>query len=153
MQGVDSDQDSEEFRADDSMIGVVIGNWSIAASTQQRWWGPGWDGSLILGNNARPIPSLVLDRVFTDGFESKWLSWIGPWDLNVMFGQLEKERVVPNAQFFGMRVQLPADTVAGDRNLALGAMVRRWQAVRAGYVYRPVFRQRQHRRCWYRCRQ
>ncbi|MGB5471302.1 MAG: capsule assembly Wzi family protein, partial [Woeseiaceae bacterium] len=51
VQGVDSDQDSEEFRADDSMIGVVIGNWSIAASTQQRWWGPGWDGSLILGNN------------------------------------------------------------------------------------------------------
>ena len=103
FQATDSDQDSEELRADDSMIGAVIGNWSIAASTQQRWWGPGWDGSLILGNNARPIPSLVVDRVFTDGFESKWLSWIGPWDLNVMFGQLESERAVPDAQFFGMR--------------------------------------------------
>jgi len=103
VQGVDSDQDDHEFRADDSMIGVVLGNWSIAASTQQRWWGPGWDGSLILGNNARPFPSLTIDRVFTDRIRSKWLSWLGPWDLSVMFGQLEKERVVPNAQFFGIR--------------------------------------------------
>jgi len=104
VQGVDSDQDDDEARADDSMIGVVIGNWSVAASTQQRWWGPGWDGSLILSDNARPIPSLVIDRVFTDGFENKWLSWIGPWDLNVMFGQLESERAVPDARFFAMRL-------------------------------------------------
>ncbi|MDH5622515.1 MAG: capsule assembly Wzi family protein, partial [Gammaproteobacteria bacterium] len=55
---VDSDHDNDEFRVDDSLIGVVVGNWSVAASTQQRWWGPGWDGSLILSNNARPIPSL-----------------------------------------------------------------------------------------------
>jgi Capsule assembly protein Wzi len=103
VQGVDSDQDSDEVRADESLIGVVVGNWSVAASTQQRWWGPGWDGSLILSNNARPIPSLTIDRVFTDAFETKWLSWLGPWDFSVMFGQLEKERAVPNAQFFGMR--------------------------------------------------
>ena len=103
VQGVDSDQDSDEVRADESLIGVVVGNWSVAASTQQRWWGPSWDGSLILSNNARPIPSLTIDRVFTDAFETKWLSWLGPWDFSVMFGQLEKERAVPNAQFFGMR--------------------------------------------------
>ena len=103
IQGVDSDQDKDEFRADDSMIGVVVGNWSIAASTQQRWWGPGWDGSLILSNNARPFPSLTIDRVFTDAFRTKWLSWLGPWDLSVIFGQLEKERAIPDAQFFGMR--------------------------------------------------
>ena len=103
MQGVDSDQDDDEFRADDSLIGAVIGNWSVAASTQQRWWGPGWDGSLILGNNARPIPSISIDRVFTDAFKSKWLSWLGPWDLSLMFGELEEERAVPNAQFFGVR--------------------------------------------------
>ena len=103
LQGVDSDQDSSELRADDSLIGVVVGNWSIAASTQQRWWGPGSDGSLILSNNARPIPALTVDRVFNDAFATRWLSWLGPWDFSMMFGQLEKERVVPNAQFFGMR--------------------------------------------------
>jgi hypothetical protein len=103
VQGVDSEQDDDEFRADGSSIGVVAGNWSIAASTMDRWWGPGLDGSLILSNNARPFPALTIDRVFTDEFETRWLSWLGPWDLSVMFGQLEKERHVPNAQFFGMR--------------------------------------------------
>ena len=92
------------MRADGSQLGVDLGNWSIAASTYDHWWGPGWDGSLILSNNARPIPSLIVGRNRTQAFESKWLSWMGPWDLQVMFGQLEEERAVPNAQFFGMRL-------------------------------------------------
>lgn len=48
--------DDDDIRFDDVMIGVVAGNWSVSASTQQRWWGPSWDGSLILSNNARPMP-------------------------------------------------------------------------------------------------
>ena len=102
-QYVDSAQDDEDVRFDNSMLGVVAGNWSIAASTQQRWWGPGWDGSIILSNNARPFPFLVVDRLFTDAFGTKWLSWLGPWDFSMMFGQLEKERHIPNTKFFGMR--------------------------------------------------
>ncbi len=101
---VDQPVDGEDLRADGSQIGVDLGNWSIAASTMDRWWGPGWDGSLILSNNARPIPSLTIGRNRTTAFETKWLSWIGPWDLNVIFGQLEEERAVPNAQFFGLRM-------------------------------------------------
>ncbi len=104
LSAVDKPSDGEDARADGSQIGVDLGNWSIAASTMDRWWGPGWDGSLILSNNARPIPALTIGRNQTNEFESKWLSWIGPWDMNVIFGQLEKEGVVPNAQFFGMRI-------------------------------------------------
>ena len=103
VQYVDSDQDDEDFRYDDSMLGIVLDNYSVTASTMQRWWGPGWDGSLILSNNARPMPSLTIDRVFTDAFETKWLSWLGPWDLSIMFGQMEEERHIPNTKFFGMR--------------------------------------------------
>jgi hypothetical protein len=103
LQGVDSEQDNAEGRLDNSLLGVVVGNWSVAASTQDRWWGPGWDGSLILSNNARPIPSITIDRIFTDPFQTPLLSWLGPWDFSVMFGQLESDRAVPNAQFFGMR--------------------------------------------------
>jgi len=69
-----------------------------------RWWGPGWDGSLILSNNARPIPAITLGRNHTQAFKSKWLSWIGPWDVEVIWGQMEEDRFVPNARFFGMRV-------------------------------------------------
>lgn len=96
--------DGNEFRADGSQIGVALGNFSLAASTMDRWWGPGWDGSLILSNNARPIPAISIDRIFTDPFDSKWLRWLGPWDLVAHFGQFESDRHIPNARFFGMRV-------------------------------------------------
>jgi len=108
---VDAEGD-DDVRIDGSHLGVALGNWEFAASTRQRWWGPSWDGSLILSNNARPFPSLVLDRTRTDAFETKWLSWLGPWDLVVMFGLLEEERYVPNAQFFGMRFNFrPVDSL------------------------------------------
>ncbi|MEM1176429.1 MAG: capsule assembly Wzi family protein, partial [Pseudomonadota bacterium] len=103
LQYVDDQSDNDEVRFDNSMLGAVAGNWSVTVNTLDRWWGPGYDGSLILSNNARPIPSLVLDRIYTDPFKTKWLSWLGPWDFSVLFGQLEENRAVPNARFFGMR--------------------------------------------------
>ena len=44
---VDDPVDGEDVRGDGSQIGVDFGNWSVAASTMDRWWGPGWDGSLL----------------------------------------------------------------------------------------------------------
>jgi len=102
-QAVDSPPDGKDFRADGSMIGLMLGNYSFTVNTLDRWWGPGWDGSLILSNNARPMPALSIDRNFTDAFHTKWLSWIGPWDLSVHFAQMESDRHVPNTRFFGMR--------------------------------------------------
>lgn len=100
---VDSPADGEEVRADGSVAAISLGNFAFAASTLSRWWGPGWDGSLILSGNARPIPALTIDRTFTDAFESRWLGWIGPWDLSVMMGQMESERAVPDTRLFGLR--------------------------------------------------
>ncbi|MGI9204986.1 MAG: capsule assembly Wzi family protein [Woeseiaceae bacterium] len=102
-QVVDDASDGERYRADGSSIAALLGNFSVSANTLDRWWGPGWDGSLILSNNARPIPSISIDRNFTDAFESKWLSWLGPWDLAVHYGQFETDRQIPNARFFGLR--------------------------------------------------
>ena len=102
-QYVDSEFDDDEFRADNSLIGVTVGNWALSASTMERWWGPGLDGSLILSNSARPMPAVMLDRTFNDPFESRWLRWLGTWDLSAMFGWLDDERVVDDAKFFGLR--------------------------------------------------
>ncbi len=101
---VDSPSDGKDFRPDGSMLGLDLGNWTIAASTMDRWWGPGWDGSLILSNNARPVPALTLSRNHTSPFQTKWLNWIGPWDFSLIWGQLETDRAIPKARFFGMRV-------------------------------------------------
>lgn len=102
-QAVASPADDRELRADGSILGIAVGNFSVAASTMDRWWGPGWDSSLILSTNARPIPALTIDRVFTRPFRSRWLRWLGPWDLSVLFGQMESARSVPDTRFFGLR--------------------------------------------------
>lgn len=103
-QWVDDPVDGDEWRVDGSYLGIALGNWMLSASAMDRWWGPGWQGSLILGNNARPIPAFTLERNLTTPFETKWLSWIGNWDLSVMYGFLEEERDVPNAHYFAMRL-------------------------------------------------
>ena len=46
----------EGFALDGSYIAARLGNWSASFGQVERWWGPGWDGSLILSTNARPIP-------------------------------------------------------------------------------------------------
>jgi hypothetical protein len=102
-QATSSPDDGEEFRADGSHIALILGNYAIAASTLDRWWGPGWDGSLILSSNARPIPAVTIDRSFTEPFATRWLSWIGPWDVSVLFGRMESDREVADAQIFGFR--------------------------------------------------
>lgn len=101
---VDQSNGSGETRMDNSFLGVAIGNYQLSVNTLDRWWGPGWDGSIILSNNARPIPAISVDRNFTDAFKSPWLSWLGPWDVSAMMGQLESDRHVPDTLFFGMRL-------------------------------------------------
>ncbi len=71
VSAVDNPADGEDVRADGSQLGVDLGNWSMAASTMDRWWGPGWDGSLILSNNARPIPSFTIGRNRTQALQAE----------------------------------------------------------------------------------
>jgi hypothetical protein len=102
---VASPDDDKQFRADGSYIGVNVGNFMISAGFMERWWGPGWDGSLVLSTNARPIPSITLERNYTDPFKTKWLSWIGPWRASVALGETEGHDVaVPNVKFMAARV-------------------------------------------------
>lgn len=56
-------QDGQSLRPDGSYLAAQVGNWAWSAGWLDRWWGPGWDGSLIWSNNARPIPGIAVDRV------------------------------------------------------------------------------------------
>ncbi|MEL6367050.1 MAG: capsule assembly Wzi family protein [Pseudomonadota bacterium] len=104
INAVSSPDDDDDIRLDGSYVGLQLGNYMISAGALERWWGPGYDGSIILGNNQRPIPAFSVERNDTAPFRSKWLSWIGPWDASLVWGQLENDRAVPNARFLGLRV-------------------------------------------------
>jgi hypothetical protein len=97
--------DDETVRLDGTYVAGKFGNWIVTLGAQERWWGSGWEGSLILSNNARPVPAIALDRAVSDPFESKWLRWIGPWRLTTFMGRMEGDREdYDHPLMFGMRV-------------------------------------------------
>ncbi len=100
---VNDPSDDRELRLDGSYAGVALGNWMISAGAVDRWWGPGWGGSLILSTNARPVPAISINRNYADPLDIRFLRWVGPWTLNAFMGQLESDREVPEARLFGVR--------------------------------------------------
>nr|WP_256489338.1 capsule assembly Wzi family protein [Pleionea sp. CnH1-48] len=94
------DDDDKHF--DGSYLAGVIGNWVIAGGYIEKWWGPSWNSSLILSNNARPVPGILLQRNYSDPFETPILSWVGPWTMNAFVGQLNDSRTISDAKLLGM---------------------------------------------------
>ena len=63
LYGIENDwkgRKDDGIQLDGSYISARLGNWSTTFGQVDRWWGPGWDGSLILSTNARPIPAISL---------------------------------------------------------------------------------------------
>lgn len=100
-----SHPNDSNFRLDESYIATNLGNWKFTVGQQSRYWGPGWDGSLILSNNARPFPAISVENVLSK-HESKYLKWLGHTKLHAFVGQLESDRGVPNANILGTRVTI-----------------------------------------------
>jgi hypothetical protein len=117
--GVADASDGKSLRPDDSYLGMALGNWMLSAGYQKRWWGPGWEGSQILGTNARPFPHAALQRNRSTPFESKWLSWIGPWNLTGFVGWLDDDREIMDAMLAGGRLSFRPDPW-GIHGLELG---------------------------------
>ncbi|MGI2258554.1 capsule assembly Wzi family protein [Shewanella sp. GXUN23E] len=93
----------KEFRLEESYVAAVLGNWVMTAGTLSQWWGPGFDTGLIKTSNARPMPTVMISRNDAHGFETPWLSWIGPWTLSAGVSMFEKERYAPHALLWNMR--------------------------------------------------
>jgi len=92
--------DGDELRADGSQATVQWGNWLLSANTLDRWWGPGHEGSLILSNNARPMPTVMVERAEARPFETDWLNWLGPWRMNFGISQMENSRADIDSPLF-----------------------------------------------------
>lgn len=95
--------DGDELRPDGTYVGIALGNWMLSAGWQERWWGPGRESSLILSTNARPAPGIAIQRNVSSAFQTRWLSWMGPWAFTSFMDVLDDERIVKDTWLFGMR--------------------------------------------------
>lgn len=112
--------DGQQLRPDGSYLAAATGNWLWSGGWQDRWWGGGYDGSLELSSNARPVFALSLDRQRSMPFETRWLSWLGPWTVGSFMGALEGSRPDSNhALLWGFRAAarpLPGLEISLTRN-------------------------------------
>lgn len=95
--------DKQHLVLDDSYVAQRVGAAVVYAGYKTHWWGPGWISALSLSNNARPMPQVGITRAGTDAFESPWLSWIGPWQIEMFVGLLDGPRVATNTAYTAVR--------------------------------------------------
>ncbi len=82
-------QPGKDVHFDNSYLAQALGNWVIYGGTLDQWWGGGWDAGMLLSNNARPYPRVGIQRLNPKPFETRWLSWLGPWNVNITAGRLD----------------------------------------------------------------
>lgn len=85
------------------LAGKLWNQWLIAGQIP-TYWGPGHEGSLIRGDASRPVYGLTMQRAEQQAFETKWLSWIGPWQYQAFAGQLDDYHAIPDAKLLGFRL-------------------------------------------------
>ncbi|MDH1069418.1 capsule assembly Wzi family protein [Acinetobacter johnsonii] len=94
----------QDVNVEGSYIAGKLWNQWLIAGQIPTYWGPGHDGSLIRGDASRPVYGLTMQRAEQQAFETKWLSWIGPWQYQAFAGQLDDYHAIPDAKLLGFRL-------------------------------------------------
>lgn len=116
---IDHDQD---INVEGSYLAGKIWNQWIIAGQIPTYWGPGHEGSLIRGDASRPVYGVTVQRALQTPFETKWLSWIGPWQYQAFAGRLDDYKAVPDTNLMGLRLTAqpwPALEVGASRTFQI----------------------------------
>ncbi len=98
--------DGQTLLLDGTYIAKQLGNTAVYAGYMTHWWGPGWISALSLSNNARPIPQIGISRIGTMPSNSKWLSWMGPWQAEFFLGELRGDMIPNHTLVDGLRLSI-----------------------------------------------
>lgn len=89
---------------------VGMAGWNVQAFAHQHWWGPAWQSSLVNGHNNPAWLGVGIQRGSVAPSESGWLSWMGPWNLDVFVAKAQDPVVVQQQAtgllFSGLRLTL-----------------------------------------------
>jgi hypothetical protein len=97
-------QEQGRLRLEDSALVTEAFGIELQAFSRRNWWGPGWQSSLTLSNNAPAFNGFGLQRASGSRSESPWLSWLGPWNYDMFIGRTEDGPGFSKPYFFGQRL-------------------------------------------------
>ncbi|MEQ9862144.1 capsule assembly Wzi family protein [Pectobacterium cacticida] len=106
LEGNQNIQDRSNGNVDGSYAAVKIFNQWLSFGKVSQWWGPGYEGSLIRSDAARPVTGFLLQRADQSPFATPWLSWLGRWQYQLSAGQLDQYSAVPDAKIIGGRLSI-----------------------------------------------
>jgi hypothetical protein len=86
--GYRTNQVGADYHFEPSYAVLSVGNWAIYGGYVEQYWGPGYDGAIVIGNSARPFPKVGFQRLYPYKPRPKFLRWIGPWRFNAWGGVL-----------------------------------------------------------------
>ncbi len=107
--------DGDETRFDESYVAAFMGNWVLSLGRQNRWYGPTWDTSLSLTNNARPITAVTISRKSAEPFIIPFTEFDIPWTVTSFMGKMDDERTIKDTLLWGFRLNFKP-----FKNLELG---------------------------------
>ncbi len=126
---------------------VVLGaaSWiDVVAGTDSQWWGPGYNGAILLSDNAAPPPMLKVTSPQTltlPGF----FKFLGPFQYSMFVAQLENDRSdFPRPYLWGLRMTFkphPAIEIGLERTALLGGSGR---PLTSSTVIQSIFGSREH---------
>jgi membrane-associated phospholipid phosphatase len=96
--------EDRKLRLDDSALVTELAGIELQAWSHRSWWGPGWQSSLILSNNAPSFNGAGIQRASASRSESPWLSWLGPWNFDIFVAQTEDVATPANPYLIGQRL-------------------------------------------------
>lgn len=82
-------QGGTQARLDDAALATEVFGIQFQAFAHRSWWGPGWQSSLALSNNAPAFKGVGFQRASASRSESPWLAWLGPWSFETFIAQTE----------------------------------------------------------------
>jgi Capsule assembly protein Wzi len=101
---------AHQWRVQGTEAVLAWGGWHAQVFSRQNWWGPGWQSSMVNGHNSPAWTGAGVQRGSVQPSDSPWLSWLGPWNLEVFVAQAQDPMVVkPQASgflFSGMRLTM-----------------------------------------------
>jgi len=97
-------EDEMDLDLEEICFKVGIGNLEMGFGRDTLWWGPGYHGSMLLSNNAYPLPMLKLSN--QRPYKLPWLlKEMGDWNSVFFISRLEEKRVISEPYLVGMRTE------------------------------------------------